>query len=154
MKTSLPGQYVTVKMRMPDGIHQPRQYSLIRADDGEHRSFAVKRVPGNGKPPGEMSNLLHDTVGVLQLVFASVAGAGALVALIVAYRRQRVAETGLHTTGPAPSTRDSPPSPGSSAGTRPPCGWPGCMRWPGWLTTGRKTGRPASMSCAPIYGCL
>ena len=35
---------------------------------------------------------LHDTVGVLQLVFASVAGAGALVALIVAYRRQKVAE--------------------------------------------------------------
>ncbi len=36
---------------------------------------------------------LHDTVGVLQLVFASVAGAGALVALIVAYRRQKVAES-------------------------------------------------------------
>jgi hypothetical protein len=35
---------------------------------------------------------LHDTVGVLQLVFASVAGAGALVALIVAYRRQKIAE--------------------------------------------------------------
>ena len=35
---------------------------------------------------------LHDTVGILQLVFASVAGAGALVALIVAYRRQKVAE--------------------------------------------------------------
>ena len=35
---------------------------------------------------------LHDTVGILQLVFASVAGAGALVALIVAYRRQKIAE--------------------------------------------------------------
>jgi uncharacterized protein YjbI with pentapeptide repeats len=35
---------------------------------------------------------LHDTVTVLQLVFASVAGAGALVALVVAYRRQKVAE--------------------------------------------------------------
>jgi uncharacterized protein YjbI with pentapeptide repeats len=35
---------------------------------------------------------LHDAVSVLQLVFASVAGAGALVALIVAYRRQKVAE--------------------------------------------------------------
>lgn len=35
---------------------------------------------------------LHDAVGVLQLVFASVAGAGALVALIVAYRKQKVAE--------------------------------------------------------------
>jgi hypothetical protein len=35
---------------------------------------------------------LHDAVSVLQLVFASVAGAGALVALIVAYRRQKIAE--------------------------------------------------------------
>jgi len=35
---------------------------------------------------------VHDTVGVAQLVFASVAGAGALVALVVAYRRQRVGE--------------------------------------------------------------
>jgi hypothetical protein len=35
---------------------------------------------------------VHDAVGVAQLVFASVAGAGALVALVVAYRRQRVAE--------------------------------------------------------------
>jgi uncharacterized protein YjbI with pentapeptide repeats len=35
---------------------------------------------------------LHDTVGVAQLVFASVAGAGALVALVMAYRRQRVTE--------------------------------------------------------------
>jgi hypothetical protein len=35
---------------------------------------------------------VHDTVGVAQLAFASVAGAAALVALVVAYRRQRVAE--------------------------------------------------------------
>jgi len=35
---------------------------------------------------------LHDAIGVLQLVFASVAGAGALVALVVAYRRQKIAE--------------------------------------------------------------
>jgi hypothetical protein len=35
---------------------------------------------------------LHDTISVLQPVFASVAGAGALVALVVAYRRQKVAE--------------------------------------------------------------
>jgi uncharacterized protein YjbI with pentapeptide repeats len=35
---------------------------------------------------------VHDSVGVAQLVFASVAGVGALVALVVAYRRQRVSE--------------------------------------------------------------
>ena len=64
VKTSLPGQYVTVTVRMPDGVHQPRQYSLTRADDGEHRSFAVKRVRGEGKPAGEVSNFLHDHVGV------------------------------------------------------------------------------------------
>jgi nitric oxide dioxygenase len=64
VKTSLPGQYVTVNVRMPDGVHQPRQYSLTRADDGEHRSFAVKRVRENGTPPGEVSNLLHDTVDI------------------------------------------------------------------------------------------
>ncbi|MGW5211124.1 globin domain-containing protein [Streptomyces sp. NPDC004051] len=65
VKTSLPGQYVTVRMRMPDGKLQPRQYSLTRADDGEHRQFSVKRVRGeDGDPDGEMSALLHDSVQV------------------------------------------------------------------------------------------
>jgi hypothetical protein len=43
--------------------------------------------------PHSRSIPLHDAVGVAQLVFASVAGAGALVALVVAYRRQRISET-------------------------------------------------------------
>jgi nitric oxide dioxygenase len=64
VKTSLPGQYVTVRVPMPDGLHQPRQYSLTRADDGEHRQFTVKRVHGGGQPDGEVSTLLHDTVDV------------------------------------------------------------------------------------------
>jgi nitric oxide dioxygenase len=64
VKTSLPGQYVTVQVPMPDGVRQPRQYSLTRADDGEHRQFSIKRVRGDGKPDGEVSNLLCDTVGV------------------------------------------------------------------------------------------
>jgi nitric oxide dioxygenase len=68
VKTSLPGQYVTVKVPMPDGVHQPRQYSLTRADDGEHRQFSVKRVRGDGtpggKPDGEVSTLLCDSVAV------------------------------------------------------------------------------------------
>ncbi len=64
VKTSLPGQYVSVKVRMPDGVHQPRQYSLTAADDGEHRQFSVKRVRGNGKPDGEVSTHLCDTVQV------------------------------------------------------------------------------------------
>jgi len=64
VKTSLPGQYVTVQMPMPDGVHQPRQYSLTRADDGEHRQFSVKWVHGGGKPDGEVSTLLHNSVDV------------------------------------------------------------------------------------------
>jgi nitric oxide dioxygenase len=64
VKTSLPGQYVTVKILMPDGVHQPRQYSLTRADDGEHRHFSVKRVAEPGEPAGEVSTLLHDSVGI------------------------------------------------------------------------------------------
>jgi nitric oxide dioxygenase len=64
VKTSLPGQYVTVRVPMPDGVRQPRQYSLTRADDGEHRQFSVKRVRGGGKPDGEVSNFLCDSVQV------------------------------------------------------------------------------------------
>ncbi|GAA4935491.1 globin domain-containing protein [Actinoplanes utahensis] len=64
VKTSLPGQYVSVLGPMPDGVRQPRQYSLTRADDGEHRYFAVKRVRGGGRPDGEVSNLLHDEIKV------------------------------------------------------------------------------------------
>jgi nitric oxide dioxygenase len=63
VKTSLPGQYVTVNLPMPDGTRQPRQYSLTRADDGEHRQFSVKRVREDGGPAGEVSNLLHDDIG-------------------------------------------------------------------------------------------
>ncbi|WP_051180883.1 hypothetical protein [Arthrobacter sp. TB 26] len=47
---------------MHDGVHQPRQDSLTKADDGQHRQLAVKRVRGLGTPDGEMSNLVHDEV--------------------------------------------------------------------------------------------
>jgi nitric oxide dioxygenase len=72
VKTSLPGQYVTVLSLMPDGVRQPRQYSLTRADDGQHRQFSVKRARGGGKPDGEVSSLLHDTVDVGDIVTMSV----------------------------------------------------------------------------------
>jgi nitric oxide dioxygenase len=64
VKTSLPGQYVSVQVQLSDGVRQPRQYSLTRADDGEHRQFSVKRVRGNGKPEGEVSTLLCEQVQV------------------------------------------------------------------------------------------
>jgi nitric oxide dioxygenase len=64
VRTSLPGQYVTVLAPMLDGVRQPRQYSLTRADDGEHRQFSVKWVHGGGEPDGEVSSLLHQTIDV------------------------------------------------------------------------------------------
>lgn len=72
VKPSLPGQYVTLKVLMPDGVHQPRQYSLTRADDGHHRQFSVKRVHGLPTPDGEVSNLLHSSVNVGDEVVLSV----------------------------------------------------------------------------------
>jgi nitric oxide dioxygenase len=72
VKPSLPGQYVTVQMPLPDGTHQPRQYSLSRADNGEYRQFTTKRVHGGGSPDGEVSTLLHDTVSVGNLLTLSV----------------------------------------------------------------------------------
>jgi hypothetical protein len=41
------------------------------------------------KQPRSSTVSLHDLVGALKLVFASVAGAGALVALVTVYQRQR-----------------------------------------------------------------
>lgn len=61
---SRPGQYVTVQMPTKDQLHQPRQYSLTRADDGHHRTFAVKRVHDAGRPAGEVSTLIHDSLEV------------------------------------------------------------------------------------------
>jgi nitric oxide dioxygenase len=71
VRTSLPGQYVTVRMLMPDGVRQPRQYSLTAADDGEHRRFSVKQVRGDGKPDGEVSTLLCESIGVGDVVTMS-----------------------------------------------------------------------------------
>lgn len=72
VKPSLPGQYVTVQVPMPDGTRQPRQYSLSRADNGEYCQFTVKRVHGGGKPDGEVSTLLHTTVNVGDVLTLSV----------------------------------------------------------------------------------
>lgn len=54
------GQYVSVRVLMPDGVHQLRQYSLSSDPDRELRRITVKRVAGD--PDGEVSNLLHDQV--------------------------------------------------------------------------------------------
>ncbi|GAA3494797.1 FAD-binding oxidoreductase [Streptomyces prasinosporus] len=58
------GQYVSVRVLMPDGVHQLRQYSLSSAPGDELRRITVKRVAGaDGAPDGEVSDLLHERVG-------------------------------------------------------------------------------------------
>jgi nitric oxide dioxygenase len=73
VKPSLPGQYVSVMVSLPDGTRQSRQYSLSRADQGESRQFSVKRVYGPaGKPDGEASTQLHTNVKVGDVLSISV----------------------------------------------------------------------------------
>ncbi|GHE44836.1 globin domain-containing protein [Streptomyces capitiformicae] len=57
------GQYVSVRVRMPDGVHQTRQYSLSNAPRDKLRRITVKRVASVADAPeGEVSNQLHRTV--------------------------------------------------------------------------------------------
>ncbi|MFF4615368.1 globin domain-containing protein [Nonomuraea jabiensis] len=51
-----PGQYVSVRVRMPDGVRQLRQYTLSGHGAGGLRRITVKRVGD-----GEVSGLLHAT---------------------------------------------------------------------------------------------
>jgi nitric oxide dioxygenase len=56
---SLPGQYVSVTVRMPDGIHQVRQYSLSAGTGTATRVFTT-RLDSNG----EVSPALHRDVQI------------------------------------------------------------------------------------------
>ncbi|MFF9118112.1 globin domain-containing protein [Streptomyces massasporeus] len=57
------GQYVSVRLRMPDGVHQLRQYSLSSDPGGELRRITVKRIAATADAPdGEVSTLLHRQV--------------------------------------------------------------------------------------------
>ncbi|MFE3443338.1 globin domain-containing protein [Nocardia sp. NPDC059180] len=59
----LPGQYVSVGVRLPDGARQLRQYSLVNNPGDGKLAFAVKRVePIAGCPAGEVSSWLHDNL--------------------------------------------------------------------------------------------
>ncbi|WP_030176629.1 globin domain-containing protein [Spirillospora albida] len=58
-----PGQYVTVAVTLPDGLRQPRQYTLSRAADGRTLQITVRRVRGaDGAPEGAVSTFLHENV--------------------------------------------------------------------------------------------
>ncbi|WP_330340243.1 globin domain-containing protein [Streptomyces sp. NBC_00557] len=63
MPKACAGQYVSVRVLMPDGIHQTRQYSLSNAPGDRLRRITVKRVASVADAPeGEVSNQLHRTV--------------------------------------------------------------------------------------------
>ncbi len=57
-----PGQYVTIQTTVPDGIRQPRQYTLIPAGPNQRR-IAVKLDPA-----GEVTPLLHSNLQVGDVV--------------------------------------------------------------------------------------
>ncbi|UXY19438.1 FAD-binding oxidoreductase [Streptomyces cynarae] len=57
-----PGQYVSVRVELPDGARQIRQYSLSAAPGSPVRQIAVKRVHGGDTPDGEVSGHLHARV--------------------------------------------------------------------------------------------
>lgn len=55
------GQYVSVRVELPDGAHQIRQYSLSSAPDSKTWRITVKRErsANEGVPEGEVSSWLH-----------------------------------------------------------------------------------------------
>ncbi|MGW2930364.1 globin domain-containing protein [Streptomyces sp. NPDC001156] len=57
-----PGQYVSVRVELPDGARQIRQYSLSSAPGSPLRQISVKRVQGDAGPDGEVSSHLHARV--------------------------------------------------------------------------------------------
>src|SRR5690606_11992077 len=54
-----PGQYVPVAVTLPDGLRQPRQYTLSRAA-GDTAQITVRRVRDERAPDGLVSNHLFD----------------------------------------------------------------------------------------------
>lgn len=67
-----PGQYVSVAVTLPDGLRQPRQYSLSRVPTGDAIQITVRRVRGeDGAPDGAVSTFLHRNVAEGDLVEVS-----------------------------------------------------------------------------------
>ena len=59
------GQYISVSVTLPEGLHQLRQYSLSDAPQQPWWRITVKREAGHGgRPAGQVSNHLHDTLKV------------------------------------------------------------------------------------------
>jgi len=62
----LPGQYLTVRLPVPEPGHGTRNYSLSGSPDASTYRISVKREasPNGAVPPGTVSNYLHDRVEV------------------------------------------------------------------------------------------
>ncbi|GAV37521.1 globin domain-containing protein [Streptomyces acidiscabies] len=58
--TFLPGQFISVRVQLPDGARQIRQYSLSRGPARPDWRITVKRVHDPLRPDGEVSNWLHE----------------------------------------------------------------------------------------------
>lgn len=59
----LPGQYVSVAVKLPSGLRQLRQYSLSDAPGKPYLQITVKRITGDATTPqGQVSNWLHANV--------------------------------------------------------------------------------------------
>jgi len=55
-----PGQYVSVAVKLPDGLNQFRQYSLSDAPVKPYLQITVKRIAGDPTTPaGQVSNWIH-----------------------------------------------------------------------------------------------
>ncbi|MFL4910237.1 globin domain-containing protein [Streptomyces sp. MMS24-I2-30] len=59
-----PGQYISVRVELPDGARQIRQYSLSGTPGRPEWRISVKRVAGAAQPDGEVSSWLHDNARV------------------------------------------------------------------------------------------
>lgn len=61
----VPGQYVSVFVDLPDGVRQPRQYTVSSTAFGNRLQITVRRVRGTeGAPDGMVSTFLHDSLQV------------------------------------------------------------------------------------------
>ena len=79
LPATVPGQYVSVFVDLPDGDRQPRQYTVSSTSSGTRLQITVRRVRGSGgAPDGRVSTHLHDRTRVGDLLDVS-APAGDLV---------------------------------------------------------------------------
>ncbi|MDJ1370995.1 hemin transporter [Gulosibacter molinativorax] len=55
------GQYVAIEVLLPNGMRQPRQYTISSGPRGDSIRVTIKRVRGvNGTPDGAVSGWLHE----------------------------------------------------------------------------------------------